>query len=309
MTPDPVDSAYDHGPRTCHRRRRRCRDTAPPPRASRTVHRARTGPRQRQGPPRRGRTPRSQPPDRRPGAQPGSRPRRRPARTRRARPRPRSPRSRSRSSCTSIAENSTRAGGNIPDSMIHAADHRAQRRVRRRHRSAAPRPRSPSRSRRSTAQRTPGLVSDRRRLLGGADDEVDAARGRQGDAQHLHRRARATTCSAGRPSRSASLNIVRRRGVLAESLPGGTAGTYNAGRHRHPRGRPLAEPLSHLPGRLLRPGRPASPTRRPRRRRRSTARPGRNTCSCAGQRPDPPTSWTTPTTPACTSSPPARPAA
>ena len=42
--------------------------------------------------------------------------------------------------------------------------------------------------------------------------------------------------------------------VLAESLPGGTAGTYNARRHRHPRGRPLAEPLPHLPGRLLRPG-------------------------------------------------------
>ena len=38
--------------------------------------------------------------------------------------------------------------------------------------------------------------------------------------------------------------------ILDESMPGGTAGKYAARRHAHPRGRPLAGALPHLPGRL-----------------------------------------------------------
>ena len=38
--------------------------------------------------------------------------------------------------------------------------------------------------------------------------------------------------------------------ILYSSLPGGTRGAVQPGRHRDPRGRPLAGPLPHVPGRL-----------------------------------------------------------
>ena len=44
--------------------------------------------------------------------------------------------------------------------------------------------------------------------------------------------------------------------MLDQSLPGGTRRAVQPGRHRHPRGRPLAEPLPHVPGRLHGLGRP-----------------------------------------------------
>ncbi len=81
-----------------------------------------------------------------------------------------------------------------------------------------------------------------------------------------------------------------------------------ARRHPAPRGRSLAGALPHVPGRLQRARATRSPTPRPRPARSSTARsvptPARRPVSTRST-----TTWTTRRTPACTSSPPARPPA
>ena len=95
--------------------------------------------------------------------------------------------------------------------------------------------------------------------------------------------------------------------ILDESMPGGNLAILQRGRHRHPRGRPLAGALPHLPERLLGPGRPG-------RGHRTRAVAGLLTARSVGTpAPRTPgstrstTSWTTRRTTAWTSSPPVRP--
>ena len=101
-----------------------------------------------------------------------------------------------------ISEDGTRAGGNIPDSLING-----QINVLNQSFAGRPAVRQTAFAFQLTADQPghqPGLVPDRLRLQHREADEGRAARGRQGHAQHLHRRAQPTICSAGPPSPSAS---------------------------------------------------------------------------------------------------------
>ena len=93
--------------------------------------------------------------------------------------------------------------------------------------------------------------------------------------------------------------------ILNESVPGGISRPLRPGRHRDPRGWPLARALPHLPGRLRRRG-TEQVADTPAERSPAFGCPvGPRTCTGAGwirSR----SSWTTPMTPACSSSRPVK---
>ncbi len=175
------------------------------------------------------------------------------------------------------------------------ADHGAEQRVRSMGLDVQSRVGRPHRKRR--------LVRDGAWHDGGARCESRAPTGDRGRFEHLHARTPAAGCSAGRRSRraTAAKPIARWRRDPLLVAPGRLGRAVQPRRHGDTRSRPLDGAVPHVPGRLQQQRTTTSATRR-----RSAARPSAAPSAAIRARaPDSirsRTSWTTPTTRACSSS-------